>query len=49
MNPQLQQFLLKVLLPAILKYFEEHPEVLSRLVDALLKQIMDAFEKAVKE
>jgi hypothetical protein len=45
----MEQFFVKVLLPALLRYLEQNPDVVARLVEALIKQIVEAIEKAIQD
>lgn len=45
----MEQFFVKIVLPALLKYLQENPEVVARLVDLLFKQIVEAISRAIEE
>lgn len=45
----MEQFFTKVILPALLRYLEQNPDVVARLVEMLFKQIVEAIQRAIEE
>ena len=48
MNPVLQR-IGQILFEAFLRYLDQNPEVLTKLIDLLIKQIAEGFERVVNE
>ncbi len=48
MNEQFLNFLLKTVLPALMKYLQENPQIVEKLIAAMIAAIQKAIEDAQK-